>query len=86
MTGKTSLLKTFSNENNRIYVNLLGAGSIEDLVRKLAAESGFRLSELGLDLKFIRVKWSRVLEDVFSSVKDRVIAFDEVQEVSSYFF
>ncbi|MEM3648898.1 MAG: hypothetical protein QW506_07025, partial [Thermoproteota archaeon] len=36
MTGKTSLLKTFSNENKGVYVNLLGARSIEDLVRKLA--------------------------------------------------
>lgn len=86
MTGKTSLLKTFSNESNGIYVNLLGARGIEDLVRKLAAESGFKLDELGLDLRFVQVKWSRVLEDVFSQVKDRVIAFDEVQEVSSYHF
>ncbi|MEM4230244.1 MAG: ATP-binding protein [Thermoproteota archaeon] len=86
MTGKTSLLKTFANENNGLYVNLLGARSIEDLVRKLAAESGFKLDEVGLDLRFVQVKWSRVLEDVFSRVKDRVIALDEVQEVSSHYF
>ncbi|MGB9622582.1 MAG: AAA family ATPase, partial [Candidatus Bathyarchaeia archaeon] len=86
MTGKTSLLKTFSNENNGLYVNLLGVRSIEDLVRKLATESGFKLGEIGLDLKFIQVKWTRVLEDVFSRIKDRVIALDEVQEVSSHYF
>lgn len=86
MTGKTSLLKTFANENNGLYVNLLGARSIEDSVRKLAAESGFKLEEVGLDLRFIQVKWSRVLEDVFARVKDRVIALDEVQEVSSHYF
>ena len=86
MTGKTSLLKTFANENRGIYVNLLGARSIGDLVRKLAAESGFKLDEVGLDLKFIQVKWSRVLEDIFSHVKDKVVALDEVQEVSSYYF
>jgi len=86
MTGKTSLLKTFANENNGVYVNLLDARSIEDLVRKLAVESGFRLSEVGIDLKLVQVKWSRVLEDVFSRLRDRVIALDEVQEVSSHYF
>ncbi|MBO3770141.1 MAG: ATP-binding protein [Candidatus Brockarchaeota archaeon] len=86
MTGKTSLLKTFANENNGIYVNLLGARSIEGLVRKLAAESGFKLDEVSLDLRFIQVKWSRVLEDVFARIKNRVIALDEVQEVSSHYF
>ncbi|MGB9717089.1 MAG: hypothetical protein ACPL4E_01440 [Thermoproteota archaeon] len=54
MTGKTSPLKTFSNENNGFYVNLMGARSIEDVVRKLAAESGFKLGEIGLDLKFVQ--------------------------------
>lgn len=86
MTGKTSLLKTFSNESKGVYVNLLGARSMEGLVRKLAVESGFRLDEISLNLEFIQVKWSRVLEDVFSRIKDRVIALDEVQEVSSHYF
>ncbi|MEM2584530.1 MAG: ATP-binding protein [Thermoproteota archaeon] len=86
MTGKTSLLKTFSNENKGVYVNLLGTRSIEDLARKLAVESGFRLDEISLNLEFIQVKWTRVLEDFFSRIKDKVIALDEVQEVSSYYF
>jgi len=86
MTGKTSLIKTFANENNGIYVNLLGAKGLGDVVRSLMVESGMKLESVGIDLKFLQVKWSKVAEDVFAHVKDKVIVFDEVQEVASYHF
>lgn len=59
MTGKTSLLKTFANENRGNLRKSVGCQKYWGL-RKLAAESGFKLDEVGLDLKFIQVKWSRV--------------------------
>ncbi|MGQ9691851.1 MAG: ATP-binding protein, partial [Thermoproteota archaeon] len=48
MTGKTSLIKTFANEKGGIYINLMGVKSVEDVARRLTAESGIRLDEVGL--------------------------------------
>lgn len=86
MTGKTSLIKTFVNERGGIYVNLMDVKSIEDVARRLTAESGIRLDEVGLNLQLLQVKWSKAVEDSFSRIKDRVIALVEVQEVSSHYF
>ncbi|MGQ9782299.1 MAG: AAA family ATPase [Nitrososphaeria archaeon] len=86
MTGKTSLIKTFADEKGGIYTNLMGAKSVEDVARRLMAELGIRLDEIGLDLQLLKIKWSKAMEDSFSRAKDRVIALDEVQEVSSHYF
>lgn len=83
MTGKTSLIKTYAKENRGIYINLMGARGIEDLARKMMAESGLRLEEAGIDLKLFHVKWSKVAEDAFSKLEDKVLVLDEVQEVAS---
>ena len=83
MTGKTSLIKTFARQNHSVYINLLGAKGLEDLARKLAEESGFRLEEAGISLKLFHAKWTKVAGDAFSRLKDRVIVLDEVQEVAS---
>ncbi|NWG09100.1 MAG: ATP-binding protein, partial [Nitrososphaerales archaeon] len=83
MTGKTSLIKTFAKENGGVYINLLGARGIEDLARKLLAESGFRLEEAGINLELFHIKWTKVVEDAFSRVKDKVVVLDEIQDVSS---
>ena len=86
MTGKTSLIKAFANENNGIYVNLMGAKGVEDLAKSLLIESGYKVDELAIDLKIFQVKWTKVLEDAFQHVKDKTIVFDEVQEISSHHF
>lgn len=86
MTGKTSLIKAFANENDGVYINLLGAKGVEDIAKNLLIESGYRVDELAIDLKILQVKWSRVLEDAFQHVKDKIIVFDEVQEISSHHF
>ncbi|MEM2179869.1 MAG: ATP-binding protein [Nitrososphaeria archaeon] len=83
MTGKTSLIKTFANENKGIYINLLGAKGVEDLAKSLLAEAGLKLDELTLNLKFMQIKWSKVLDEAFQHVKDKIIVLDEVQEISS---
>lgn len=83
MTGKTSLIKTYAKEKGGVYLNLMGARGIEDLARKLMTESGFRLEEVGINLKLLHMKWSKVAEDTFSRLKDKVIVLDEIQEVSS---
>ncbi len=83
MTGKTSLIKTFAKENNGIYINLLGAKGIEDLAKSLLTESGPKLEEVTVNLKFLQIKWSMVLEEAFQNVKDKIIVLDEVQEISS---
>jgi len=83
MTGKTSLIKTYAKENDGVYINLMGARGIEHLARKIMAESGFRLEEVGIDLKLLHIKWTRVVEETFSKLKHKVIVLDEIQEVSS---
>ncbi len=83
MTGKTSLIKTFAKESGGIYISLMGAAGIEDLARKLLSASGIRLEEVGVDLRFVHVKWSRIAEDAFSRVKGKVVVLDEIQEISS---
>ncbi|MGC8576674.1 MAG: hypothetical protein ACP5LN_04480 [Thermoproteota archaeon] len=65
---------------------MLGTKGLEGVVRSLMAESGIKLENVGIDLKFLQVKWSKVAEDVFARVKDKVIVLDEVQEVASYPF
>jgi len=62
MTGKTSLIKTFAIEKHGIYVNLLDSRGIEGFATKLLAQAGFSLSEIGMDLKFVQTKWSKVAE------------------------
>ncbi|MGQ9691619.1 MAG: AAA family ATPase, partial [Thermoproteota archaeon] len=59
---------------------------VEDVARRLTAESGIRLDEVGLNLQLLQVKWSKAMEDSFSRIKDRMVALDEVQEVSSHYF
>ncbi|MEM3833384.1 MAG: ATP-binding protein [Thermoprotei archaeon] len=86
MTGKTSLIKTFANENKGIYVNLLGAKGVEDIAKNLLVESGLKFDELTINLKFLQIKWSKILDEAFQRVKDKIIVFDEVQEVSSPYF
>jgi hypothetical protein len=83
MTGKTSLIKTFAKENDGIYVNLLDAKGVEDLARKLLAESGYRLEEAGVNVEVLHVRWTKVAEDALSRVKDKVVVLDEIQQVSS---
>ena len=86
MVGKTSLVKTFVKEHNGIYVNLSGVREFKDLILSIASQSGYVLRDLALDLKFLQFKWSRLGEDVFSRLKDRIIVLDEVQYVSSIHF
>jgi hypothetical protein len=73
MTGKTSLIKTFAKENRGIYVNLLGARSFEDASKRLLAGLGLKLDELTLNLKFLQIRWGRVLDEAFQRVKDRIM-------------
>ncbi|GBC70916.1 hypothetical protein HRbin02_00689 [Candidatus Calditenuaceae archaeon HR02] len=86
MTGKTSLIKTFARENKGIYVNLLGARSFEDVSKRLLAGLGLKLDELTLNLKFLQIRWGRVLDEAFQFVKEKIIVLDEVQEISSPHF
>ena len=83
MTGKTSLIKTFAIEKHGIYVNLLDSRGIEGFATKLLAQAGFSLSEIGMDLKFVQTKWSKVAEYAFSKLRKRIIVLDEVQTVAS---
>ena len=83
MTGKTSLVKTFAHENNGIYVNLLGAGRIEEFARRLAAAGGLSLKEMILDLRIVRVKWVRLAEEILGRFRKRIIVLDEVQDIAS---
>ncbi len=83
MTGKTSLIKTYAKKNGGVYISLMGAAGIEDLARKLLSVSGMRLEEVGVDLRFVHAKWSKLAEDAFSKVEGKVIVLDEVQEISS---
>ncbi len=86
MTGKTSLIKTYSSGNKGVYVNLLGTKGIQAFTSKLMGESGFTLRELELNLKLFGVKWTRVAENIFSRLKNKLIVLDEVQEVCSPHF
>ncbi|MEM2334134.1 MAG: ATP-binding protein [Candidatus Caldarchaeum sp.] len=86
MTGKTSLVKTFANKVNGIYVNLMGVKGINGLVEKLASASGLKLEELRLSLQVAELKRSRITENVFAAYKDKVIVLDEVQEIASPHF
>ena len=83
MTGKTSLAKTFAKENGGIYVNLLGAGGIEGFARRLGAAGGFRLEEIGIDLKVIHLRWGKLAEELFEKFSDKIIVLDEVQDITS---
>ena len=79
MTGKTSLLKTFLKEVDGIYVNLLGVRSIEGFVRELMKHA--RSVHVELSLGPAKVSWTRLAEDVFAALGDRVIGLDEAQEL-----
>lgn len=82
MTGKTSLIKTFANEKNGVYINLLGTRGIEGFATKLLTQTKFDLSEVGV--KLIHAKWSKVAEEAFSKLSKRsVIILDEIQDVAS---
>ncbi|MDH2900212.1 MAG: ATP-binding protein [archaeon] len=83
MTGKTSLIKTFANEKKGVYINFLDTKGIEGFARKLLTQTGFDMSEIGVDLKFFHAKWSKVAEDAFGKLRKRVIVFDEIQNVAS---
>lgn len=83
MTGKTSLIKTFAIEKRGVYVNLLDSRGIEGFATKLLTQAGFSLSEIGMDLKFVQTKWSKVTEDAFSKLRKRIIVLDEIQTVAS---
>ncbi|MEM2541149.1 MAG: ATP-binding protein [Candidatus Methanomethylicia archaeon] len=86
MVGKTSLVKTFVKEHDGVYVNLSGVREFKDLILSIASQSGYALKDLGLDLKLLQFKWSRLGEDVFSRLKNKIIVLDEVQYVSSIHF
>jgi hypothetical protein len=83
MAGKTSLIKTFAKARGGVYLNLLAARGVEDLARNLMAESGVRLEQVGLDLTPLHIRWTRVAAQGLARVKDRVVVFDEIQEISS---
>jgi len=86
MVGKSSLVKTFIKEHDGIYVNLSGAREFRDLILSIASQLGYSLKELSLDLKFLELRWSRIAEDIFSRLENKIIALDEVQYVSSIHF
>lgn len=86
MVGKSSLVKTFIKEHDGIYVNLSGAREFRDLILSIASQLGYSLKELSLDLKFLELRWSRIAEDIFSRLGNKIIALDEVQYVSSIHF
>ena len=86
MVGKSSLVKTFIKEHDGIYVNLSGARGFRDLILSIASQLGYSLKELSLDLKFLELRWSRIAEDIFSRLGNKIVALDEVQYVSSIHF
>jgi AAA+ ATPase superfamily predicted ATPase len=86
MVGKSSLVKTFIKEHDGIYVNLSGIRGFKDFIVSIASQLGYSLKELSLDLKFLEFKWSRIAEDIFSRLENKIIALDEVQYVSSIHF
>jgi AAA+ ATPase superfamily predicted ATPase len=86
MVGKSSLVKTFVKEHDGIYINLSGTRGFKDLIASIASQLGYSLKELSLDLKFLEFKWSRIAEDIFSRLKNKIVALDEVQYVSSIHF
>ncbi|MGB9729752.1 MAG: AAA family ATPase [Thermoprotei archaeon] len=87
MVGKTSLVKTFAKEHDGIYVNLSGVRSFKDFVFSLASQVGYFLKDVGLNLKFVEFRWSRLADDVFLRLESRkFIVLDEVQYVSSVYF
>jgi AAA+ ATPase superfamily predicted ATPase len=86
MVGKSSLVKTFIKEHDGIYINLSGARGFKDLTISIASQLGYSLKELSLDLKFLEFRWSRIAEDIFSRLENKIIALDEVQYVSSIHF
>jgi AAA+ ATPase superfamily predicted ATPase len=83
MTGKTSLIKTYSNENHGIYINLLGEKSISALSSKLAAHAGIRLQEFAVSAGMASFKWTRLTEELFSRIDSNIVVLDEVQGISS---
>ncbi len=81
MSGKTSLLKTFLNEVDGIYVNLSGVKSIKGLIEELARH--IRDIKLSLSIGPLSVSWTRLAEDIFSRLEGKVIGLDEAQELPS---
>ena len=86
MVGKSSLVKTFIKEHDGIYINLSGIRGFKDFILSIASQLGYSLKELSLDLKFLEFKWSRIAEDIFSRLENKIIALGEVQYVSSIRF
>ena len=84
MTGKTSLLKTFLNEVNGIYVNATGMRSIRELIAELMKH--VRDLRISIDLGLAKVTWTKIVDDVFSKLEGRIIGLDEVQELPSNYF
>jgi len=83
MTGKTSLIKTYSNENHGIYVIFLVEKSISALSSKLAAHAGIRLQEFAVSAGMASFKWTRLTEELFSRIDSNIVVLDEVQGISS---
>lgn len=86
MVGKTSLVKTFAREHGGIYVNLSGVREFSDFISSLSSQLGYSLKDLSLNLKLLQFRWSRLAEDIFSRLSDKIIVLDEVQYVSSIHF
>ena len=84
MTGKTSLLKTFLNEVNGIYVNLMGINSIRGFIIELI--KSIKTIKIELDFKLIKFSWMKIAEDIFSKLEGKIIGLDEVQEIPSNYF
>ncbi len=84
MTGKTSLLKVFLKEMNGIYVNLSGIKSIEGLVTELT--KNIIRTEAGIDLKILKLSFTKLAEDVFSRLEGRIVGLDEAQNLPSNYF
>ncbi|MDW7978714.1 MAG: ATP-binding protein [Candidatus Caldarchaeum sp.] len=83
MTGKTSLVKTFVREKKGVYVNLMDVKGMEGLVERLASSAGLQLRELRLGLQFAELKWTKAAGNIFATLQDKVVVFDEVQEIVS---
>ncbi len=84
MTGKTSLLKTFLNEVNGIYVNAMGMKSIRELILELMKH--VKDIKISISLGIARITWTKIIDDVFSRLEGKIIGLDEVQELPSNYF
>ncbi len=84
MTGKTSILKTFLNEVNGIYINAMGMKSVRELIAELMKH--VRDLKISINLGLARLTWTRLVDDIFSRLEGRIIGLDEVQELPANYF